>query len=159
MIRDYKDGGLKNVDIETKLKALKLTWIRRLCDDNHHYLTLLNRDLILYRNFDCNPHITAMLNFLPAFYEDLLSHWSEICHCEVDYIQVILSESLWHNSFVQINQNAIFFREFCLAGINRVADLFEKDEKLVMFYKLRQLGLPDTLYFKWMQLIDAIPKK
>ena len=28
-----------------------------------------------------------------------------------------------------------------------------------MFHKLRQLGLPDTLYFKWMQLIDAIPKK
>ena len=26
LIGDYKDGGLKNVDIETKLKALKLTW-------------------------------------------------------------------------------------------------------------------------------------
>ena len=29
------DGGIKNVDIEAKMKALKLTWIRRLCDDNH----------------------------------------------------------------------------------------------------------------------------
>ena len=28
-----------------------------------------------------------------------------------------------------------------------------------MFHKLRQLGLPDTLHFKWMQLIDAIPEK
>ena len=89
LIRDYKDGGLKNVDIETKLKALKLTWVRRLCDDNQHpwkiiplnYLTLPNRDLILHRNFDCNPHITAKLNLLPAFYKDLLSHWSEISHC------------------------------------------------------------------------------
>ena len=43
--------------------------------------------------------------------------------------------------------------------MNRAVDLFEKDGKLVMFHKLRQLGLPDTLYFKWMQLIDAIPKK
>ena len=167
LIGDYKDGGLKNVDIETKLKALKLTWVRQLCDDNHHpwkiiplhYLTLPNRDLILHRNFACNQHIIAKLNFLPAFYKDLLSHWSEISHCEVDCIQVILSESLWYNSFIQINQNAIFFRELCLAGINRVADLFEKDGKLVMFHKLRQLGLPDTLHFKWMQLIDAIPEK
>ena len=77
----------------------------------------------------------------------------------VDCVQVILSESLWYNSFIQINQNAIFFRELCLAGINRVADLFEKHGKLVMFHKLRQLGLPDTLHFKWMQLIDAIPEK
>ena len=35
LIGDYKDGGIKNVAIEAKLKALKLTWIRRLCDDNH----------------------------------------------------------------------------------------------------------------------------
>ena len=55
---------------------------------------------------------------------------------------------LWYNSFVQINQNAMFFREFCLAGINREGDLFEKDGKLVTFHKLRQLGVPDTLYFK-----------
>ena len=40
-----------------------------------------------------------------------------------------------------------------------LADLFEKDGKLVKFHKLRQLGLPDTLHFKWLQLIDAIPKK
>ena len=134
MIGDHKDGGLKNVDIETKLKTLKLTWVRRLGDDNHHpwkiiplnYLTLPNRDLILHRNFACNPHITAKLNFLPAFYKDLLNHWWEISHCEVAYIQVILSESLWYNSFAQINQNDIFFRELCLAGIKRVADLLEK---------------------------------
>ena len=60
---------------------------------------------------------------------------------------------------MQINQNAIFIRELCLTGINRVANLFEKDGKLVMFHKLRQLGLHDTLHFKWMQLIDAIPEK
>ena len=36
LIGDYKVEGIKNVDIEAKLKALELTWIRRLCDDNHH---------------------------------------------------------------------------------------------------------------------------
>ena len=104
LIGDHKDGegGLRNVDSETQLIALKLTWVRRLCDDNHHpwkmiplhYLTLPNKDLILNRNFACNQHITGKLNFLPAFYKDLLSHWSEISHCEVDCIQVILSEPL-----------------------------------------------------------------
>ena len=52
LIGDYKEGGIENVDIEAKLKALKLTWIRRLCDDNDHpwkiiptkYLTLPNCD-------------------------------------------------------------------------------------------------------------------
>ena len=52
-----------------------------------------------------------------------------------------------------------FFRELCLAGTDIVVDLFEKDRKLVKFHKLRQLGLPDKLYFKWMQLIDAFSRK
>ena len=36
LINENKDGGIKNVDIETRLKATKLTWVRRLCDHNHH---------------------------------------------------------------------------------------------------------------------------
>ena len=36
LIADYENGGIRNVDIPTKLEALKLTWVRRLRDDNHH---------------------------------------------------------------------------------------------------------------------------
>ena len=36
LIADYKDGGLKVVDIDSKFRALKLTWLKRLCDDNEH---------------------------------------------------------------------------------------------------------------------------
>ena len=59
LIADYKDGRIKKVDKEGKPKALKLTWIRRLCEDNHHpwkiiptkYLTLPNGDSYFHRNF------------------------------------------------------------------------------------------------------------
>ena len=43
LIADYKnieglnkDGGLKVVNIDSKFRALKLTWLKRLCDDNEH---------------------------------------------------------------------------------------------------------------------------
>ena len=36
LIGDYAQGGLKNVDIDTKLKVLKLSLVRRLSDDNYH---------------------------------------------------------------------------------------------------------------------------
>ena len=36
LIRDYSEGGLKNVDIKSKIVALQLTWIRRLHDENFH---------------------------------------------------------------------------------------------------------------------------
>ena len=51
----------------------------------------------------------------------------------------------------------MFIREFHLAGINKVGDLYEYDGKLKTFDQLSQNNLPKEMYFKWMQLIDAIP--
>ena len=59
LIGEYYEGGLKDIEIETKFKALKLTWIKRLCDDSNHpwkiipikFLKLKNHNLICHRNF------------------------------------------------------------------------------------------------------------
>ena len=59
LIGEYYDGGLKDVDIESKFKALKLTWIKKLYDDSDHpwkiipinFLKLPNHNLISHRNF------------------------------------------------------------------------------------------------------------
>ena len=92
LIGDYAEGGLKNVDINTKLKALKLTWVRRLNDDNYHpwkvlpreYLTLPNGDSVFHRNFESNTFLLRKLNSLPTFYKDLLRYWSEVSHCDIN---------------------------------------------------------------------------
>ena len=75
LIGDYKDERIKKVDIEAKLKALKITQIRRLCDDNHHpwkiistkYLTLPNGDSLFHRNFKSNHSHLRILKQLPVF--------------------------------------------------------------------------------------------
>ena len=36
LIRNFENGGLKDIDIESKLKVLKLSWIKRLLDSNFH---------------------------------------------------------------------------------------------------------------------------
>ena len=36
MIANYEDGGLRDIDISTKIKALQLSWLRRLHDNNFH---------------------------------------------------------------------------------------------------------------------------
>ena len=167
LIGDYAEGGLKNVDINTKLKALKLTWVRRLNDDNYHpwkvllreYLTLPNGDSVFHRNFESNTFLLRKLNSLPTFYKDLLRYWSEVSHCDINCAELILSESLWYNTFIKIDENTVYFEEFSLVGINKVKDLFEENGKLKEFDKLRQVNpfLSDRLHFKWAQLIDSIP--
>ena len=36
IIADYKEGGYKDVDISSKFLAMKISWIKRLLDDNFH---------------------------------------------------------------------------------------------------------------------------
>ena len=36
LIGNYEEGGYKDVDISTKITALKISWIRRLLDSNYH---------------------------------------------------------------------------------------------------------------------------
>ena len=39
--KDYKDGGLQNVDISYKIVSLQCSWIRRLYDNNFHEWKLI----------------------------------------------------------------------------------------------------------------------
>ena len=36
LISDYCDGGLKDIDIRSKIKALHLSWLKRIYDTNFH---------------------------------------------------------------------------------------------------------------------------
>ena len=36
LIGDYAEGGLKDIDIESKLLSIKISWVRRLKDSNFH---------------------------------------------------------------------------------------------------------------------------
>ena len=165
-IADYENGGIRNVYIPTKLKALRLTWVKRLKDDNHHpwkiipfrYLSLPNGESIFIRNFKCNSDFIKKLDSLPSFYKELVSYWSESSYSTINHVEILLSESLWYNTNVKINNNTVLYKEFALAGINQVCHLFDKFGKLIEFNDfVDKTGLSPSLFFKWMQLIDALP--
>ena len=76
----------------------------------------------------------------------------------MNHVEILLTESLWYNTNVKINKSTVLYKEFTLAGINQVWHLFYKFGKLIKFNDLvDKTGLPPSLFFKWMQLIDALP--
>ena len=106
--------ALKNVDIKASLKATRVTWVHRLCDDNHHawkiiptnYLALPNGNLIFRRNF------IRKVKQLPVFYEELVKYWEEISCFQPSSSALILSKPIWFNSFISVEKKAIMFKDF-----------------------------------------------
>ena len=85
-----------------------------------------------------------------------MEFWSEFSFQKIDTNSTFHSESLWYDSHIRINNDTLFIREFHLAGTNKFGDLYESDGKLKSFDQLSQNNIPKEMYFKWMQLIDAI---
>ena len=50
-------------------------------------------------------------------------------------VEILLSESLWYNTNVKINDYTILYKGFALAGINQVCHLFDKFGKVIKILK------------------------
>ena len=75
---DYKDGGLKSVDIEHKIARLKCSWVRRLYIEISHWwkiIPLQYINILFGKNFKFHPNLNIpknILSYLPRFYKDIL---------------------------------------------------------------------------------------
>ena len=45
LINEYQDEGLKDVDIEAKIRSLQLDWVRRLFVDDYHPWKIIPLDV------------------------------------------------------------------------------------------------------------------
>ena len=83
LIGDFNQGGLKKVDIVTKIQSLQLSWIKRLLDDNFHPWKVIptvllanafpNSPCIFFPNFAFKTNNS--INKLPLFYKNILNFW------------------------------------------------------------------------------------
>ena len=83
LIGNFENGGLKDIDIESKLKPLKLSWIKRLLDSNFHpWKTLAAKLLepvggtkIFHSNLSMSRECHKVSTSLSTFYKQLREFW------------------------------------------------------------------------------------
>ena len=115
---DYKDGGLKSVDIEHKIASLKCSWVKQLYTENFHewkiiplhYINkLLGKNVKFHSNFNI-PKNT--LSYFSSVYKDILKLWSKYYSNQPSLPSNIVSQYLWFNSFIKIDNKVVFHRKF-----------------------------------------------
>ena len=165
LCNEHKNGGLKNVDINFKVISLKLSWIRRLYDDNHHEWkiiplnfinNILGKKFIFHSNL-CIP--SFIMDHFPSFYKDMILLWSKYCSSSPNIPSAIASEYLWYNSYIKIDNKVINFKEFSKKGINYVFHFFDKNGRLKIWSDFKfEYNLTDKSSFKWYQILNSMPK-
>ena len=103
---------------------------------------------VFHRNFRLSQSLLPKILLLPAFYKKLLEFWAEISYSVTENTNIMLSESLWYNARIQINNDAVFLNEFASICINKVNNLFDENGQFIMFQNLTSSETSAILYFK-----------
>jgi hypothetical protein len=162
MVNSTENGGLGLQDLECKMKSLKLKWIKKILDKEHHspwksYLnTKFRADIseIPYHNLrvNCYPR------FKDQFYNELFATWAQIHFCEPKNNEEIVRQSLWHNSHIMRENKCILFKEWEEKNIKYIQDLLRNDGNLLTKKEIENKYDLICKQLDYESLLHAIPK-
>ena len=140
-INTLEESGIKMIDIESIIKALRLAWLKRMFNNNDstwkfyliHVLKKPGNLLI----FECN-YLIKDLPTISTFYKELLIWWSII----------------WNNKDIKINGKPVFYKTYYNSGIWTANDLLLNLNNIDSFELIKEKKGPiflnglvlDTLY-------------
>ena len=111
-IGDYRLGGLRDVDIPSKIFSLKFSWIKSLKDKKNFHpwkqvatqlLSSVGGESVFHSNLKLSPQYSCNVKKLSSFYKGLVYAWEILCidrKINLNNKEMILSQSLWNNSFI-----------------------------------------------------------
>jgi hypothetical protein len=148
LIGSYEHGGLKGLDIELKIKALQLSWVRRLYDGSAHawkniplFYIKKHSDTIFYPNLSITPN-----DNMPSFYKNIIKHWGDLSKCNPVTINSIAAQRLRYNNHLKIGNNAI---SWSFAGVNCVNDLLDDNGEFMDWQSFKtKYNLNNDNFFK-----------
>ena len=127
LYQDFDNGGIRMIDFDIMLKALKLTWIPRLLRTSensnwciiprYHFRRMGGLNFLLRCNYDTNH-----FNDLPLFYKKILEFFNELkILYSYDQKQELI---LFNNKDILVDGKPIFLSEWFRKGILSINDLF-----------------------------------
>ena len=160
LYQDYEKGGLRMIDMENMIKALRLAWIPRLLKKGHfnwktipdyYFKKCGGLDLLL----SCNYRVKDF-EYLPRFYKDILLFFDELrtLYGNTDSRDTIL----YHNKVILIGAKPFFFHEWFSKGVKTVLDLLDSDGNILPYNEFKsKYSLEKTNFLQYYQVVSAIP--
>ena len=139
--KDYAEGGLKMIDLNMFITALKCTWVRKIFGKEGKWksilLTMVDLEKVLkLGNGYCMNCMSKVKN---NFWQDVFKAWQMVFdmgdNCNWDYF---LSSPLWMNVNIKIDNKHIMYSDWFNKGIYYVNDILHEDGKFLSLEQLKQ---------------------
>ncbi|KAL9967304.1 hypothetical protein ACROYT_G025504 [Oculina patagonica] len=162
--KDYKEGGLKMIDINKFNQSLKVSWIQKYLDPtNDGKWKFVFEDSLKKHGgrdiFTCNLHKDDIptLGVCNPFVQEVLEAWAELHFTDVtDITDVNVGDQIiWYNSLIRINDRPVFHKHWFNHGICKISHLLDENGTLLRYDKLR-IKFPELKWFESFAVLSAI---
>jgi len=147
LINEYENGGMKMIDIESMINALKAAWIPRLMQSKHvssflcHQLKKCNVTIkmLIEGNVTVESQLEKALN-LNTFYLDCITSFNRCKSFPVNEIYNVhefLSQPLWCNRLFMYKGCVLLYKHWIASGICWVKDLYDEKGNLLTSVDIR----------------------
>ena len=164
MISDYKNGGLRMIDIKSFNKALKSTWVKKYLDNDNSGKWKLFFDselhdfgwaVIFKGNLNKND-LAKFIHISDPFTTEILNIWSEISYDDnITSTENLLSLPLWQNSLVRIGNKPIYYKSSS-KGIQNVRHLMKDTDNLLSFTEFKERFEVKTNFLVYLGVVSCI---
>ena len=158
-------GGLKNIDIKSKIISLQCFWIKKLYDERFHEWKIIPLTLIKNTFGECfifhpNLNFNVSLNWFPEFYINILYAWKNTFALLSLTPSCLRSQFLWFNKDIKINNKPLHFQDFLKKNINFVEHLCKPSGVFQSWSEIKsEYNLEGKMFYNWCQLSLAIPNQ
>lgn len=159
LVKDIYQGGLKMLDINSFIPALKSTWIRRIFQREKKWSNIVLSDVQRNKFFSCGTgyvkEICEKTNNL--FWKDVFRAWEMIIKTEKrsDW-EYFLSSPIWLNDNIKIGNKCVFNQHWFDHGIRFINDILNDDGSFMSFEQLQQCYNIDTNFLYYLSVITAV---
>ena len=137
---DYKNGGLKMINIHLFMIALKCTWIRKLFSSNCKWLNILFTNIDKEKLFKLGNSYTTntISNVKNKFWIDVFKAWQYFVDKDINSTwEYFLASPLWMNKNININNKHVLHRSWYNEGIFFVNDVISNSGKFLSYGEIK----------------------
>ena len=130
VVKSYKMGGLKMLDVKKFITSLKSTWLRRLLIKRSKYFDFLNTTYPFVSKLSCfgGDFIKRKLRLVNnTFWKDVFDSYILLDEKITIKKDNCLTLPLWHTRCFRIAGNSVFYKHFYEGGIIFVNDLLNEN--------------------------------
>ena len=110
--------------------------------------------------FHSNLHVNPkQINHFPQYYQEIFRKWSSNLSVSPNIPSTIISQLIWFNKHIKIDNKTLCNNSLANQGINHVGQLFNENGMTKAWLDIKtQFNLSNRQNYFWIQLINAIPK-